>query len=100
MSQLFTSGDQNIGVSASISVLPNEHSGLISFRIDWFDLLVVQGTLKNLLQHDNSKTSVLWSQTSYGPTLTSVHDYWKNYSFDYTDHYKQSDVSGFLMYIF
>ena len=47
MSQFFTSGGLKIGVSASASVLPN--SGLISFRIDWFDLLAVQGTLKNLL---------------------------------------------------
>ena len=39
---------------------PNEYSGLISFRIDWFDLLAVQGTLKNLLQHHSSKASVLW----------------------------------------
>ena len=38
----------------------NEYSGLISFRIDWFDLLAVQGTLKSLLQHHSSKTSVLW----------------------------------------
>ena len=43
--------------SLSIS-LSNEYSGLISFRIDWFDLLAVQGTLKNLLQHDSSKASV------------------------------------------
>ena len=59
MSQLFTSGGQNIGVSASISVLPNEHSGLISFRMDCFDLLAVQGTLKSLLQHHSSKASIL-----------------------------------------
>ena len=39
---------------------PNEYSGLISFRIDWFDLLAVQGTLKSLLQHHNSKASILW----------------------------------------
>ena len=39
---------------------PSEYSGLISFRINWFDLLVVQGTLKRLLQHHNSKASVLW----------------------------------------
>ena len=45
--------------SFSIS-LSNECSGLISFRIDWFDLLAVQGTLKNLLQHHNSKASFLW----------------------------------------
>jgi len=55
----------------------NEYSGLISFRIDWFALLVVQGTLKSLLQHHSSKISIL-----YVPTLTSIHDYWKNHSFD------------------
>ena len=38
----------------------NEYLGLISFRIDWFDLLAVQGTLKSLLQHQNSKASILW----------------------------------------
>ena len=59
MSQLFTSGGQSIGVSASTSVLPNEHSGLISFRMDCFDLLAVQGTLKSLLQHHSSKASIL-----------------------------------------
>ena len=45
--------------SFSIS-LSNEHSGLISFRMDWLDLLAVQGTLKNLLQHYSSKASILW----------------------------------------
>ena len=58
MSQLFASGRQSIGVSASTSVLL-EHLGLISFRIDWLDLLAVQGTLKSLLQHHSSKTSIL-----------------------------------------
>ena len=60
----------------------NDYSGLISFRIDWFDLLTVQGTLKSLLQHHNLKASVLWCSAFYGPTLTSIHDYWKNHSFD------------------
>ena len=47
--------------SFSFSISPsNEYSGLISFRIDWFDLLAVQGTLKSLLQHHNSKPSILW----------------------------------------
>ena len=59
MSQFFASGDPlSIGGSA-FSISPaNEYSGLISFRIDWFDLLVVQGTLKNLLQHHNLKASI------------------------------------------
>ena len=47
--------------SSSFSISPsNEYSGLISFRIDWFDLLAVQGTLKSLLQHYSSKASILW----------------------------------------
>ena len=61
----------------------NEYSGLISFRIDWLDLLVVQGTLKRFLQHHRSKGSILWlSAFYYTPTLTSIQDYWKNHSFD------------------
>ena len=58
MTQLFDSGGQNIGVSASASVT-NEYSGLISFRIDCLDLLAVQGTLKSLFQHHSSKASIL-----------------------------------------
>ena len=57
MSQLFASGGQSIGVSASTSVLPVNTQ---DFRMDWLDLLVVQGTLKSLLQHHSSKASVLW----------------------------------------
>ena len=57
MSQFFTSGSQSIGASAS--VLPMNIQ-LISFRTDWFDLLVVQGTLKSLLQYHTSKASTLW----------------------------------------
>ena len=56
----------------------NEYSGLISFRINWLDLPAVQGTRKSLLQHHNfSALSFLHS-----PTLTSIHVYWKNHSFD------------------
>ena len=59
MNQFFALGDQNIG-SFSFSISPcNEYLGLISFRIDWFDLLVVQGTLKSLLQQHGSKASIL-----------------------------------------
>ena len=59
MSQFFTLDGQNIGASASASILPVNISGLISFRIDWFDHLAVRGTLKSLLQHHSSKASVL-----------------------------------------
>ena len=54
---------------------------LISFRIDWFGLLAVQGTLKSLLQHHTSKASLALSFL-YSRTLTSIHDHWKNHSFD------------------
>ena len=55
----------------------NEHSGLISFRIDCLDLLAVQGTLKSLLQHHSSKASILRCSSFYSPTLTTTHDYLK-----------------------
>ena len=60
MSWFFTSGGQSIGASALASSPSNEYSGLISFRIDWFDLLAVQGTLKSFLQHHSPKASILW----------------------------------------
>ena len=76
MSQFFTSGGHSIG-SFSFSISPsNEYSGLISFRIDWFDLLAVQGTL----YLESSPTPQFKSINSlalsllYGPTLTSIHD--------------------------
>ena len=59
MSQFFASSGQSIGVSASKISPSNEHPGLISFRMDWLDLLAVQGTLKSLLQHHSSKVSIL-----------------------------------------
>ena len=86
MSQVFTAGGQSIGVSTSASVLPTNIQ--ISFGIDWFDLLSVQGTLKSLLQHYSSKAIQLLQFNSsalsflYSPTLTSIHDYWKNHSLD------------------
>ena len=62
MSQFFSAGSQSIG-SFSFNISPsNECSGLISFRMDWFNFLAVQGTLKSLLQHHSSKASILrWS---------------------------------------
>ena len=64
MSQLFASGGQGIGASA-LAHLSSDHSGCISFRIAWFDLLAVQGTLKSLLQHHSSKASILWCSTFF-----------------------------------
>ena len=60
----------------------NEHSGLMSFRMDWLDLLAVQGTLESspTPQFKSINSSAL--SFFYSPTLTSIHDYWKNHSFD------------------
>ena len=57
----------------------NEYSGLISFRIDWLDLLAVQGTLKSPLQHYSSKASILQLSAFFIVQLTSICDYWKNH---------------------
>ena len=63
----------------SFSISPsNEYSGLISFRMDWLDLLVVQGTLKSLLHHHSSKASIL----RHSAFFTSIHEDWKNHSLD------------------
>ena len=69
--------------SFSFSISPsNEYSGLISFRINWFDFLDVQGTLKSLLQHHSSKASIFWHSAFFLPALTFIHNYWKNHSFE------------------
>ena len=70
----------------SFSISPsNKYLELISFRIDWLDLLAVLETLKSVFQHHNSKASILWHSVFYGPTLTSAHDYWKDHSFEFRD---------------
>ena len=67
--------------SFSFSISPsNKYLGFISFRIDWFDLLAVRGVLKSLLQHHTLKASSLQCfRLLFGPTVTSLHDYWKNH---------------------
>jgi len=62
--------------------LSSECSGLISFRMDWLVLLAVQGTLKSLLQHHSSKSSVIWCSVFFMAQHShlSVHDHWKNHS--------------------
>ena len=77
MSQLFASGGQSIGVSASATsfhwIFRTDYSGLISFRMDWLDLLAVQGTLKSLLQHHSSKLSILQHSAFF--TVQLLHPY-------------------------
>ena len=79
--------------SFNFSISPsNEYLGSISFKIGWFDLLAVQGILKSLLQHHNSKASILWCSAFLMVQLS--HDYWENHSFDYVDLCWQSYVSA------
>ena len=69
--------------SFSFNISPsNEYSALISFRMDWLDLLAVQGTLKSLLQYQFKSINSLALGFLYSPTLISIHDYWKNHSLD------------------
>ena len=83
----------------SFSVSPsNECSGLIYFRIDCFHFPAVQGALKTKVFSSpmiQKHSFFLALSLLYGPTLTSVHDYWKNHSTDYTDLCQQSNVSAF-----
>ena len=87
ISQFFASGGQSIGVSVSASVLP------VNIQ-DWFPLgwpswislqsrdYLWEGTLKSFLQHHSSKHQFFGAQILYSPTLTFIHDCWKNHSFD------------------
>ena len=70
--------------SFSVSIIPSkEIPRLISFRMDWLDILAVQGTLKSLLQQHSSKASILRRSAFFTvPTLTSIHDHRKNHSLD------------------
>ena len=93
MSQLFASGGQSIG--ASVWVLPMNVLGWFPLGLTGLISLKSKG-LSSLLQHHDLKSSKsLTLSFLYDPTCTSVHDYWKNHSFDYTDLCWQSDVSAF-----
>ena len=82
--------------SFSFSISPsNEYSGQISFRMDWLDLLAVQGLSKVFSNTTVQKHQSLVLSFLCSPTLTSIHDYWKNHSFDYTDLCRQRNVSTF-----
>ena len=73
MTHFLASDGQSIGVSVSASCPSNEYSRLISFRMDWLDLLAVQGTLKSLLQHHSSKESILCCSTFFTVQLSYPH---------------------------
>ena len=90
MSWLFASDGQNIGVSASASVL---YSELISLGLTGLISLQSKGFSRVLPSTTVQKHQFLGAQPSLCPTLTSMHDYWKNQSFDYMDLCEQIDVS-------
>ena len=80
--------------SFSFSISPsNEYPGLLSFRMDWLDLLAVQGTLKSLLQHHSSKASILRYSAFFNFHIHN--DYWKNHSLVQMDLCWQNNVSAF-----
>ena len=80
----------------SFNISPTEeHPGLISFRMDWLDLLAVQETLKSFLQHHSSKASILQCSAFFIIQLTSIQDYWKNHNLNWMDICWQSNVSAF-----
>ena len=85
--------------SFSFNISPsNEHPGLISFRMDWLDLLAVQKPLKSLLQHHSSKHQFFSTQLFYSSTLISIHDYWENRCLAYTGHSLAKSYLCFLMH--
>ena len=81
---------------AKVLELSNEYSGLVSFRIDWFDLRAVQGTLKSLLQHHSLKASILCCSALLMVQLSHLYMITgKKHSFDNRDLCQQSDVAAF-----
>ena len=81
--------------SFSFSIIPAKETPGLIFRMDWLDLLAVQGILKSLLQHHSSKASILQCSAFFMVQLTSIQNYWKNHTFDQTDLCWQSNVSAF-----
>ena len=82
--------------SFSFSIIPSkEHPGVISFRMDWLDLCSPRDSQESSPTPPFKSINSLALSFLYGPTLTSIYDYWKNHSFDWTDHCRQSNVSAF-----
>ena len=94
-SQLFTSGDENIGTSASASVLPMKVHSLFLLGFSGLISLLSKGLSRDFSSTTTQEHHSLTLSFLYNITLTSIHDYWKNHSFDYMDLCGQSDVSAF-----
>ena len=98
MSKLFPSGGQSIGASASASVLSMNIQGWFPWRLTGLIFLQSRDSQESSPAPQFESINYLVLSLLYGPTLTSVHDYWKNHSFDYTDIYQPSDVSAFFIH--
>ena len=94
-SQLFTSGGQSIGASTSASILPVNIQGWFPLQLTGLISLLSKGLSRVFSNTTNWKNQFSGAQPSSGPTLTSIHDYWKNHSSDYMGLCWQSDVSAF-----
>ena len=95
MSWLFASGSQSIGASALASVLPVNSQGWFPLGLTGLISSLSKGLSESSPAPQFKSTNSLALSLLCGPTLTSIHDYWKNHSFDYMDHCWQSDVSAF-----
>ena len=95
MSQLFTSGGKNIGASGSASVLPMNIQGWFPLGLTCLISLQSKGLSKVFSNTAVQSSNSLAPRLLYGLTLASIHDYWKNHSFDYVDLCWQSNVSAF-----
>ena len=94
MSQLLATGGQSIGVSASASVLPMNIQDWLP--LGWTGLISLQPKgLSRVFSNTTAEKHQFFNAQLYSPTLTSIHDYWKNHSFDWTDLCWQSNVSAF-----
>ena len=95
MSQLFASAGQSIGASASASVLPTNIQGSFPLGLTGLISLLSKGLSRVFSAPQFKSINSLALSLLYGPTLTLVHDYWKNYGFDFMDLFGQSHVSAF-----
>ena len=93
VSQFFTSGGQSIGASASASVLSVNIQG--RFPLGLTGLILLSKGLSRIFSNTTVQKHQFFGTQLDGPTLTSIHDYWKNHSFNYTDLCQQSDISAF-----
>ena len=95
VSQFLAPGGHSIGTSVSASVIPMNIQGWFPLGLTGLISLLSKGLSRSSLVPQFESINSLVLSLLYGPTLTFIHDYWKNHSFDYTDLWRQSDISAF-----